>query len=231
MVRYRHGCVHLQTQTSNCVETYITLNRCVQVVGYKFESVVGSILLLLNTGLWMLGYRHMPVALRTELLFMPAKDTDPFWAAHWRCESSVNKRVFFFKKENKRSINTFWRWLHMFIETLINISQCVSYSGWKNKIFKHVIFLKYVESWHYKFIFMGRFQTLKITPNFGVSDGQESAWHEDLSSIPELGRSPGEGNGNTLQHSCLENSMDRGAWQVTVHGVTESRTRLRTNSL
>ena len=35
---------------------------------------------------------------------------------------------------------------------------------------------------------------------------------------------PGEGNGNPLQHSCLENSMDRGAWQATVHGVTKSRT-------
>ena len=39
-------------------------------------------------------------------------------------------------------------------------------------------------------------------------------------------RSPGEGNGNPLQYSCLENSMDRGAWRATVHGVTNSRTRL-----
>ena len=39
--------------------------------------------------------------------------------------------------------------------------------------------------------------------------------------IPELGRSPGEGNGNPLQYSCLENPMDRGAWHVTVHGVAE----------
>ena len=41
-----------------------------------------------------------------------------------------------------------------------------------------------------------------------------------------LGRSPGEGNGNLLQHSCLENPMDGGAWQATVHGVANSRTRL-----
>ena len=40
----------------------------------------------------------------------------------------------------------------------------------------------------------------------------------DLGSIPGLGRSPGEGNGNPLQYSGLENSMDRGAWQATVHG-------------
>ena len=44
----------------------------------------------------------------------------------------------------------------------------------------------------------------------------------DLGSIPGLGRSPGEGNGNPLQYSCLENSMDRGVRQVTVYGVAES---------
>ena len=48
----------------------------------------------------------------------------------------------------------------------------------------------------------------------------------DLGSIPRLGRSPGEENGYPLQYSCLENSMDRGAWQATVHGVAKSWTRL-----
>ena len=43
----------------------------------------------------------------------------------------------------------------------------------------------------------------------------------DMGSIPKLGRSPGEGNGNPLQYSCLENSMDRGAWRDTVHGVAK----------
>ena len=43
----------------------------------------------------------------------------------------------------------------------------------------------------------------------------------NMSSIPGLGKSPGEGNGNTFQYSCPEYSMDRGAWQVTVHGVAE----------
>ena len=46
----------------------------------------------------------------------------------------------------------------------------------------------------------------------------------DAASIPELGRSPGVGNGNPLQYSCLENPMDRGAWRAIVHGVAKSRT-------
>ena len=49
---------------------------------------------------------------------------------------------------------------------------------------------------------------------------------EDLGSVPELGRSPREENGYRLQNSCLENSMDRGAQQATVHGVTKSQTKL-----
>ena len=56
------------------------------------------------------------------------------------------------------------------------------------------------------------------------SVGKESACNAgDLGSIPGLGRSPGEGNGNALQYSCLENPMDRGAWQATVHGVARVR--------
>ena len=46
----------------------------------------------------------------------------------------------------------------------------------------------------------------------------------NLGSVPGSGRSPEEGNGNPLQYSCLENSMDRGAWQATVHGVAKSQT-------
>ena len=59
------------------------------------------------------------------------------------------------------------------------------------------------------------------------SNGKESVSNMgDLSSIPGLGRSSGGGHGNPLQYSCLENSMDRGAWQATVHGVTKDRTQL-----
>ena len=69
------------------------------------------------------------------------------------------------------------------------------------------------------FLFLGSFP--------GSSDGKASAYNaEDPGSIPGSGRSPGEGNGNPLQYSCLENPMDRGAWWATIHRVTKSRTRL-----
>ena len=59
------------------------------------------------------------------------------------------------------------------------------------------------------------------------SDSKESTCHAgDLGTIPRSGRSPGEGNGYPLQYSCLENSMDRGAWRATVHRVTKSRRQL-----
>ena len=61
----------------------------------------------------------------------------------------------------------------------------------------------------------------------GSSVDKESACHEgDLDSIPESGRSPGEGNGDPLQYSCLENSMDRRVLWATVHGVSKSWTWL-----
>ena len=57
----------------------------------------------------------------------------------------------------------------------------------------------------------------------GGSDGKESACSAvDWGSVPGLGRSPGEGNGKPIQYSCLEMSMDRGAWQATVPGVAQS---------
>ena len=65
-------------------------------------------------------------------------------------------------------------------------------------------------------------------PNGSV--GKESAFKAgdtgDAGSIPGSGRSPGEGNGNPLQYSCLKNPKDRGVWQATVHGTAKSRTQL-----
>ena len=59
------------------------------------------------------------------------------------------------------------------------------------------------------------------------SDGKASVYNAgDLGSSPGLGRSPGKGNGNPLQYDCLENPMDRGAWQAIVYGVAKTRTWL-----
>ena len=69
-----------------------------------------------------------------------------------------------------------------------------------------------------------------MTLQSGGSDGKASAYDAgDLGSIPGLRRSPGEGNGNPLQYSCLGNPMDRGAWRATVHGVARVRHDLAIN--
>ena len=66
----------------------------------------------------------------------------------------------------------------------------------------------------------------------GGSNGKASACNVgDRGLIPGLGRSPGEGNGNPLQYSCLKNSMDRGAWWAIVRGVTKGQTRLSSFTL
>ena len=72
---------------------------------------------------------------------------------------------------------------------------------------------------HFKVLF------LSIWDFPGGSDGKASTYNAgDLGLISRSGRSPGEENGNPLQYSCLENPMDRGAWQATVHGVAKSQT-------
>ena len=83
--------------------------------------------------------------------------------------------------------------------------------------------------WFGKRLFLGHFLTLVL--GFpGDSDGKESAQNAgDPGLSSGSGRSPGEGNGYTLQYSCLENPMDRGPWQATVHGVTKSQ-RQATNT-
>ena len=53
---------------------------------------------------------------------------------------------------------------------------------------------------------------------------------KDVGLIPGLGRSPGEGNGNPLQYSCLENSVERGAWQATILRVAQSQTQLSSHT-
>ena len=75
--------------------------------------------------------------------------------------------------------------------------------------------------WHLQWLLMG-------TGRFpGGSDGKASACNAgDSGSVPGSGRSSGEGNGNPLQYSCLEDSMDGEAWWAAVHGVAKSRPRL-----
>ena len=64
---------------------------------------------------------------------------------------------------------------------------------------------------------------------FLVAQSKSACSAGELSLIPGLGTSPGEGNGNSLQYSCLQNSMDRGAWQASVHGAPRVRRRQRLN--
>ena len=71
--------------------------------------------------------------------------------------------------------------------------------------------------------FPGASQVALVVKNLPVSAREV----RDLDSIPVSGNSPGGGNGNLLQCSCLENPMDRGAWQAPVHGVAQSQTQLK----
>ena len=80
---------------------------------------------------------------------------------------------------------------------------------------------------HFSFYSLSTLSLLAYAKRFG-SKSKESAWNTgDLVLIPGLGRSPGKGNICPLQYSCLENSMDRGAWQDTDHWVTKSDTTER----
>ena len=69
---------------------------------------------------------------------------------------------------------------------------------------------------------LGAYIFRKLRPG-GLVSKESSCSAGYLGSIPGLGRSPGEGNGNPLQYSCLGNPMDKGAWQTTVHGTLQAR--------
>ena len=85
----------------------------------------------------------------------------------------------------------------------------MGYCPWGHKRVRHELNNSKIDS-----------QASQVNPTAKVGDT------EDTGLIPGPGRSPGEGNGNPLQYSCLENSMDRGAWQAAVHRITKSWTRL-----
>ena len=88
-----------------------------------------------------------------------------------------------------------------------------------------------IGTWNVRSVNQGKLEVVKqkitIVHSSGGSDGKASFCNAgDPGSIPGSGRFPGEGNGNPLQYSCLENSMDWGAWWAIVHGVTKSQTWL-----
>ena len=87
---------------------------------------------------------------------------------------------------------------------------------------KNLFFFSFLNVTQMWFFFCSVVGTLK-----GLRGCKESAYKAgDLGLIPGSRNYPGEGNGNSLQYSCLENSMDRGAWWATVHGVSRSWTQL-----
>ena len=87
------------------------------------------------------------------------------------------------------------------------------------------------ENLHYIYLYLSIYNLFIYNLLFifpGGSDGKESACNAgDLGLIPGLERSPGEGNGNLLQYSCLKNPTDREAWQAIIQRVTRSWTRLK----
>ena len=92
----------------------------------------------------------------------------------------------------------------------------------KAEIVCHVFQLSIFSSSLFSLVYGQRtFQVTVVVKNPPASAGDA----RDTGSVPGSGRSPGIGNGNPLQYSCLENSMDRGAWWATVHGAAESRTQ------
>ena len=80
----------------------------------------------------------------------------------------------------------------------------------------------------YPIIYLYQYGLLDGLPRW-LSGKESTSNVGDLGLIPGSRRTPGEGNGNPLQYSCLENPMDRGAWRATVHGVTKSWTQLSTS--
>ena len=78
----------------------------------------------------------------------------------------------------------------------------------------------------YIYIFLSIYPSFYLDFPGGLAVKNLPANAGDVGLISELGRSPGEGSGNPLQYYCLENPMDGGAWEATVHGVAKSQTRL-----
>ena len=121
---------------------------------------------------------------------------------------------------------------------ILNVAKVLNYSVLNFGIFKvpytivtDSIIVFNVLAKHLKILLKSKFSPLIIKIAYqgfpGGSDSKESACNAgNPALIPGLGRSPGEGNGNPHQYSCLENPMDRGAWRAIVHGIAKSQTGL-----
>ena len=114
-----------------------------------------------------------------------------------------------------QNASLWWRNIHVFIYNLYIYI-------YKNSFLKWVIPTSFGDSGWHGFCHFGRFtwasQLMQVVKTPPANAGEV----RDVRSIPGLGRSPGEGNGNPLQYSGLENPMDRGAWRATVHGVVKT---------
>ena len=93
------------------------------------------------------------------------------------------------------------------------------------KTYKKTIYIIYIHLHTCIFYIHIYFFFFFFSPRW-LSGNKSACQAGDVSSIPGLGRSPGEVNANPLQYSCLRNPMDRGAWWATVQGVTKSLTQL-----
>ena len=105
--------------------------------------------------------------------------------------------------------------INLFFLVLMYLSDNFLLNNTTNNIFNYVS-IYYILIYACVFLYMG-FPGGSAVGNLPANSG-------DAGSIPGSGRSPGEGNGKLLQYSCLGNPMDRGAWQATVHGLTNSQT-------
>ena len=105
--------------------------------------------------------------------------------------------------------------INLFFLVLMYLSDNFLLNNTTNNIFNYVS-IYYILIYACVFLYMG-FPGGSAVRNLPANSG-------DAGSIPGSGRSPGEGNGKLLQYSCLGNPMDRGAWQATVHGLTNSQT-------